>query len=368
MKKTIFIAGGGTGGHIYPGLAVAQALQREDSSVDIHFVGTSYGLESKIIPQNNFKLHLIDIGGLNGVSFFKKLLSLLKFPVAFFQCVGLILKYRPIYVFGVGGYSSGPFVLTAALLRRRTALFESNAIPGMTNRILSRFVDVSFTLFEESKNYLKTKVVIMFGFPVRNNMSLAPKRENKNLRVLIFGGSQGARGINTAVSQAIKKYIVELGSIEFVHQTGRLDYPTYKNLYEGNKNVKCLEYLDPIKSYYDWADLIFCRAGASTLSELSACGKAAVLVPFPLAADDHQKKNAESMVKREASEMILQKDFTAESFLETVLDFKKNKERIFALEKNIQKTYIPNAAQNIAKFILGTVEKNGDLKIGTIEI
>lgn len=357
MKKTIFIAGGGTGGHIYPGLAVAQALQKEDPNVDIHFVGTSYGLENKIIPQNNFKLHLIDIGGLNGVPFFKKILVLLKFPVAFFQCVGLILKYRPSYVFGVGGYSSGPFVLTAALLGRKTALFESNAIPGVTNRILSRFVDASFTLFEESKNYLKTKIVEIFGFPVRNNMSLAPKRDNKDLRVLIFGGSQGARGINITVSQAINKFPKELKGVEFVHQTGKLDYPSYKNLYKDKENVKCLEYLDPIKSYYDWADLIFCRAGASTLSELSACGKAAVLVPFPFAADDHQKKNAESMVKRGASEMILQNDFTAESFLKTVLEFKKNKEKIFELEKNIQKTYIPNAAQNIAKFILGSVEK-----------
>ena len=177
MKKTIFIAGGGTGGHIYPGLAVAQALVKEDPSVEIHFVGTKMGLENKIIPQNNFPLHLIDISGINGVPFLKKIIALIKFPIAFLQCIYLILKYRPLYVFGVGGYSSGPFVLTASLLGRKTSLFESNAIPGVTNRILSRFVDVSFTLFEESKKYLKTKVVEIFGFPVRNNMSLSPKRE-----------------------------------------------------------------------------------------------------------------------------------------------------------------------------------------------
>lgn len=357
MKKVIFVAGGGTGGHIYPGLAVAQALQKEDPNVEIHFVGTAYGMEKNIIPKNNYPLHMIDIGGLNSVSVFKKILVLLKFPLAFFQCVFLILKYRPAYVFGVGGYSSGPFVLTAALLGRKTSLFESNAIPGITNRILSSFVDASFTLFEESKKYLKTKTVEIFGFPVRGTMSPSPKREKSNLRILVFGGSQGARGINITVSQAMNKFPKELADIELVHQTGKLDYPSYKNLYDGKTNVKCLEFLDPIKNYYDWADLIFCRAGASTLSELSACGKAAVLIPFPFAADDHQKKNAESMVKRGASEMILQKEFTAEAFLKKVQEFKENPEKIFELEKNIQKTYIPNAAQNIAKFILGSIER-----------
>jgi UDP-N-acetylglucosamine--N-acetylmuramyl-(pentapeptide) pyrophosphoryl-undecaprenol N-acetylglucosamine transferase len=357
MKKVIFIAGGGTGGHIYPGLAVAQALLKEDPNVDIHFVGTEQGLETKIIPQNNFKLHLIDIGGLNGVPLFKKILVLLKFPVAFFQCLSLILKYKPAYVFGVGGYSSGPFVLTAALLGRKTALFESNAIPGITNRILSKFVNVSFTLFEESKNYLKTKVVELFGFPVRNNMSLSPKRAPGKLRVLIFGGSQGARGINSAVSKAIINFPVDLKDIEFVHQTGKLDFKECKDLYIGQLNVKCLEYLDPIKSYYDWADVVFCRAGASTLSELSACGKAAVLVPFPFAADDHQKKNAESLAKRQAAKMIVQTDFTPEEFVKNIIEFKKDENKVFELEKNIQKIYIPNAAQNIAKFILGSIGK-----------
>lgn len=357
MKKVIFIAGGGTGGHIYPGLAVAQALQKEDSDIDIHFIGTQRGLENKIIPQNNFKLHLISIGGLNSVSFFKKILVLLKFPVAFFQCIKLLLKYRPKYVFGVGGYSSGPMVLTAALLGFKTAIFESNAVPGITNRILSKFVNTSFTLFEESKKYLKSKTVEIFGFPVRNNMSTSPKRLHKGLRVLIFGGSQGARGINIAVSEALTKNKTS-DDIEFIHQIGRLDYSKYKDLYKNVLNVRCVEYLDPIKEYYDWADVVFCRAGASTLSELSACGKAAVLVPFPYAADDHQKKNAESMVRRGASEMILQKDFTGDVFLNKVMQFKKGKDKLLELEKNIQKTYIPNAAQNIAKYMLGQIERS----------
>lgn len=357
MKKIIFIAGGGTGGHIYPGLAVAQALQKENSEIEIHFIGTSHGLESKIIPQNGFRLHLISIGGLNSVSLLKKIKVLFKFPLAFVQCVSLLLKYRPAYVFGVGGYSSGPMVLTASVLGFRTALFESNAIPGITNRILSKFVNTSFTLFEESKKYLKSKTVEIFGFPVRNNMSASPKRLHKGLRVLIFGGSQGARGINIAVADALTKNKIP-DDIEFIHQIGRLDYLKYRDIYKNVLNVRCVEYLDPIKEYYDWADVVFCRAGASTLSELSACAKAAVLVPFPYAADDHQTKNAESMVRRGASEMILQKDFTGEVFFDKVIQFKKDKDQLLELEKNIQKIYIPSAAQNIAKYVLGQIDRN----------
>jgi UDP-N-acetylglucosamine--N-acetylmuramyl-(pentapeptide) pyrophosphoryl-undecaprenol N-acetylglucosamine transferase len=351
--KRIFIAGGGTGGHIYPGLAIAQALKKEDPACDIHFVGTKYGLEAKIIPQNNFPLHLISVGGLKNTSLWNKLLVFLKFPYVFFQCVYLILKYRPAFVFGVGGYSSGPFVLTAVAMFRKTALFESNAVPGITNRILSRFVDTSYTLFEESKKYLKSKRVLIYGFPVRGAMQPSPERNNKNLRVLIFGGSQGARGINITVSQALNKFPGELQNVEFIHQTGKLDFPTYQGFYQGRPNVQCMEYLDPIKNYYDWADVVFCRAGASTLSELAACGKAAVLIPFPFAADDHQRKNAESLVNRKAAEMILQKDFTAENFLKYIKDFQVRKNHIQELENNIKRVYIPNAAQNIAREILG---------------
>jgi len=351
-SKKIFIAGGGTGGHIYPGLAIAQAIKKEDPSCEVHFVGTKHGLENKIIPQNNFKLHLIDIGGLKNTSFLKKIFVFLKFPLAFLQCVSLLLKYRPAFVFGVGGYSSGPFVLTASLMGFKTALFESNAAPGITNRILSRFVQTSFTLFEELRQYLKSKKVLIYGFPVRGSMAPSPARKDSGLKVLIFGGSQGARGINMTVSQAINKYPQELKEIEFVHQTGKLDFPSYKDFYKERPNVKCLEYLDPIKDYYDWADLVVCRAGASTLSELSACGKAAILVPFPFAADNHQQKNAESLVRKNAARMCLQKDFTPELFMKLVLEFKNNRDEIAALENNIKSLYIPNAATNIAKDIL----------------
>lgn len=354
MKRRIFIAGGGTGGHIYPGLAIAQELQKADPEIEIHFVGTRHGLESKIIPSNGFPLHYISVGGLKNVIWYKKLFIFFKFPIVFFQCLYLLIKYKPQFVFGVGGYSSGPFVLTAAIIGKKTALFESNAQPGITNRILSYFVGTSFTLFEESQKYLKSKEVILSGFPVRGQMTLSPKRKNSNLHVLIFGGSQGARGINITASEMIRKFSDQLQDVEFVHQTGRLDFLTYQKLYQDAKNVECREYLDPIKQYYDWADLVICRAGASTISELSACGKAAIFIPFPFAADNHQQKNAESLESIGAAEMILQKNFTSDLFFKKIQEFKSNKEKILELELQIHKRYKANAAKTIVEKILTT--------------
>lgn len=351
-SKVVLIAGGGTGGHIYPGLAVAQALKQKDNQVEIHFIGTKQGLENRIIPQHNYSLHLLSISGLNGLGTIQKLITLSKFPLAFFQTLYLLLKLKPKFVFGVGGYASGPVVLIASLLGYPTALFESNAIPGITNRILSKFVKTSFSLFEESKKYLKSQNILFFGFPVRGQMQACPPRENSDkLRVLIFGGSQGARGINKTVSKALVSFNKDFKNIEFIHQTGKADFHEIESKYKDIKNVKVLEYLDPIKDYYDWADVIFCRAGASTISELSACGKAAVLVPFPFAADDHQKKNAQSLAKKNAALYIEQEEFTKERFLTLIDFFKKNKNEITKLEKNISTLYKKDAAAKIADYI-----------------
>lgn len=354
-KKTILIAGGGTGGHIYPGLAIAQELKKIESSIDIHFVGTKQGLESRIIPQNNYPIHYLSISGFNNLSLYQKVVALLKLPVAFFQTLNLLFKLKPDFIFGVGGYASGPMVLMASLLGYPTALFESNAIPGLTNRILSYFVRTSFSLFEESKNFLKSKEIYLNGFPVRGQMELCPERSHQNLRVLVFGGSQGARGINKTVSEALVNFDKEFQGIDFVHQTGKLDFEKIEPLYKNIKNVEVMEYLDPIKKYYDWADVIFCRAGASTISELSACGKAAVLIPFPYAADDHQRKNALSLAQKNASLFIDQKEFTKERFLTLVDFFKTHREEISKLEKNIHVLHKKDAAKSIATYIMGKI-------------
>lgn len=350
MSNAVIIAGGGTGGHVYPALAIAQALQKQDSKLHIYFVGTKQGHESRIIKE--FPIFFLPVSGLNQMSVLQKILTLIKIPLAFILSVYILLKIRPKYVLGVGGYASGPFVLVAALLGFKTALFESNAIPGITNRWLSRFVGVCMTLFEESKKYFKSENIILTGFPVRSVMGPSPQREGAKMRVLIFGGSQGARGINSTVSEALSLYKKELASIEFVHQTGKLDYSTISSRYKDHVNVTCLEYLDPIKKYYDWADVIFCRAGASTLSELAVCGKAAVLIPFPFAADNHQQKNAESLVEKQAAQMILQKEFTPEVFKKKVLEFAGDKSLIAMYEQNIQRLYKPGAAETIANIIL----------------
>lgn len=354
MSRTIIIAGGGTGGHVYPAVAIAQALQTQNPEHKIHFVGTKQGHEVRIIK--DYPLHFIPVAGLNQMSVLQKLITLAKLPFAFLLSAWILFKLKPKYVLGVGGYASGPFVLTAALLGFKTGLFESNAIPGITNRWLSRFVGCCMTLFEESKKYFKNSNVILTGFPVRNSMGVSPQRPQGKLRVLIFGGSQGARGINSSVSQALLEFKKELAGFEFVHQTGKLDFATISPRYKDHVNVTCLEYLDPIKKYYDWADIVFCRAGASTISELTTCGKAAVLIPFPFAADNHQQKNAESLVFKQAAQMILQKDFTPEVFKNKVLEFAKNPSTIATYEANIQKLAKPGAADHIATLILTAIK------------
>ncbi len=353
MTKNIIIAGGGTGGHVYPGLAVAQALLKKDPTLKIFFVGTRQGHESRIIPQNNFPIFYLPVSGLNQTSILQKIITLIKLPFAFLRSLYILLKLKPAFVFGVGGYASGPFVLVAALCGFKTSLFESNAIPGITNRWLSRYVKSCLTLFEESREYFRNTNVVVTGFPVRNNMTVSPKRSGDKLRVLVFGGSQGARGINNTVSQALIQFKKDLAPFEFVHQTGKLDFSAISSLYKDHVNVKCLEYLDPIKKYYDWADVVFCRAGASTLSELAANGKAAVLIPFPHAADNHQQKNGESLLSKNAAQMILQKDFTPETFREKVLKFSMDRDILLNLESNIQKLNKPGAADAIATHILG---------------
>lgn len=356
MKKHVIIAGGGTGGHIYPALAIAESLKSQNPGVQISFVGTRGGQEVRLVK--DYPLYFLPVGGLNQVGWIQKIMVLVKLPWAFILSLWLLIKIRPQYVLGVGGYASGPFVLLASILGFQTGIFESNAMPGITNRWLSRFVKTSFVLFEESKEHLKSSNIQTTGFPVRGSMELSPKREKENLRVLVFGGSQGARGINITVSQALAQYKEDLSQVEFVHQTGRRDFEKIAPQYKGFSNVQCLEYLDPIKKYYDWADVIFCRAGASTLSELSACGKFAILIPFPYASDNHQQKNAESLVQKNAAQMILQKQFTPEVFKLKIQEIQNHPDQIQRYEEQIHALHKEGAAQYIAKEILNKTKKS----------
>ncbi len=365
--KTIIIAGGGTGGHIYPGLAIAKAIQKIEPSAQVQFVGTPLGLEKDIVPREGYRLHLISVGKLNHEGgLIGKLRTLIQIPKALFRSAMLLFELKPYYVLGVGGYASGPFVLMASLLGFRAAIWEPNAFPGLTNRWLSRFVRQAFVVFKESSKYLKSRKIAHIGLPVRSSISAAPKSDQANhefskqnkFHILVFGGSQGAKALNEIVQKTLlsKKAILS-PDFEFVHQTGRSDYArvseTYHGLTEvGEHYVKCHDYLYDMENHYRWADLVICRSGANTVAELAACGKPSILIPLPTAADDHQTKNALCLVDLQAAMLIPQKDLSVDLLVEKILEIKNNDQRRIEMGMNASKFHRPNSAEKIAQFIL----------------
>lgn len=378
----ILIAGGGTGGHIYPAIAIAQAIQEINPSCPVAFVGTHQGLEKKIIPREGYKLYFIKAAALNNVGMLAKLLSLLLLPVGILQSIFLILKLKPKVVLGVGGYASGPMMLAAVLMCKKTAVFEPNAHPGLTNRKLARFVNIAFVNFEVTKKFFKN--ALLFGMPVRKSVeeqllskvqkdfsvsaaetSQIQANTKSKINLLVFGGSQGARGINKTILEAVKTDPSWLKDFNVVHQIGATDWAyfddEYKKFFEQNDYLNAptpsfqwFEFLYDMPERYQWADFVLCRAGAATISELAAIGKAAILVPFPYAADNHQQKNAEALFEKNAADLILQKDFDAKRFISEIYKLKNNPNRIYEFEKSIKQFHKTGAAQKTAERLLVT--------------
>lgn len=367
----VFIAGGGTGGHIYPGISIAQALQKLNPQIQIEFVGTSRGLEGKILPKAGYKLHLIQSGQLNfSGNILQKILTLLKIPWGIFQSIGILLKEKPDYVLGVGGYASAPFVLAASLIGKKTALWEPNAHPGMANRLLSKFVKKSFLVFEDAKSYLKTKENLVLGMPLRSEVEQALEKttegrgenerasaieksvDNKNkFHILCFGGSQGSVFLNTQLSDFVLNSPELHSKIQVTHQTGSLDFERIKNKYNGLACVQVLEYIYNMPDYYEKADLLFCRGGASTLAEAAAFGVVPLVVPLP-AADDHQHKNAESLVQAKAGFLFIQKQFNPEEFKKQIVELMTDQAELQKMSDNLKRLAPRRSAEKIAQDIL----------------
>ena len=308
----VIIAAGGTGGHIYPGVAIARELKRRDQATEILFVGTPRGLESKIVPREGFSLELIHVGALKGVSFFARIKSLLGLPLSFVSAFGILRRFKPNVVIGVGGYSSGPTLLIAAIKRIPTMVVEPNAMPGFTNRVLARFVDAAALTFEDALTYFGRRGVVT-GNPVRGDFAgLKKKSRGERMNVLIFGGSQGAHAINVAMTEAVGLLAPQGNRLAIVHQTGEKDYELVQRGYQdaGIPDADVRPFIHDMAEQFEKADLLICRSGATTAAEVAAAGKAAIFVPFPFATDDHQRKNAEAFERVGAGKMILQKDLT----------------------------------------------------------
>jgi UDP-N-acetylglucosamine--N-acetylmuramyl-(pentapeptide) pyrophosphoryl-undecaprenol N-acetylglucosamine transferase len=355
LQTTYIIAGGGTGGHIYPGVAVARSLKKLDPSCQIVFVGTASGLESKIVPREGFTLELIQVGKLNhGGGLLGKLKTLLQLPLAFVQSFRILKRLEPAAVLGVGGYASGPLVLMASFMGFPTAIWEANAHPGMTNRWLSNFVRKSYLVFKEAQPLLHSRKSQVMGLPVRDEIESPMKSTvSSTFRILIVGGSQGSRAINNGVAAAIQKGGDWLQGLKIVHQCGVHDYQDLKQRYQGHESVvEVHEFLYDMNVQYANCDLVICRGGASTVAELSASGKVALVIPLPTAADNHQQKNAETLVKSQAGVLLLQKDLNPENLIHEIQKLRNDPELRMRMSENIRKLFIPHAAQNMARDLM----------------
>jgi UDP-N-acetylglucosamine--N-acetylmuramyl-(pentapeptide) pyrophosphoryl-undecaprenol N-acetylglucosamine transferase len=362
------IAGGGTGGHLYPAIAIARAVLEQNPDIEIHFVGAAQGLETQIVPREGFPLHLLPVQGLSRMGRLHQLLVLLKIPIALWKSATLALKLRPRFVLGVGGYASGPFVLMASLLGFRTFIWEPNAHSGMTNRWLARFVDRVLVVFEDAAKSLtsvgRSKIEVV-GLPVRKSMhpAAAGAREemaqrlsaNGKLRVLVFGGSQGARAINTCIINALEQNPRFFDDYEIRHQTGAVDFESIRNRSAQLplSNYTVLPYIHEMAEAYQWADIVFCRSGASTIAELAACEKAAVLIPLPTAADDHQRKNAASLNQRGAARIVEQAEFIPEFWMKQLTEFRAHPNLITQMEDRIKEFHQRDPGQRISQLLLG---------------
>jgi len=349
----VLIAAGGTGGHIYPGIAVAQEIMRRDGDSKVLFVGTPRGLEGRLVPQAGFELSLIDSAGLKNVSAMARARGLGMLPQSFLSAWSVIKEFKPDVVVGAGGYVSGPVVLTAAISRRPTLVMESNALPGWTNRVLARFVDRAAVSFEQALPYFRGKAVVT-GNPVRREFfEIPPKhRDAEKFSLLIFGGSQGARAINDAMVAALP--LLNGVRLRIKHQTGPMDFERIRRAYQDagwTKDAEVSSYIDNMVADFANADVVICRAGATTTAELIAAGKASVMIPFPLAADDHQRKNAEALEASGAARMILQKDLTGERLAKDIIGLANQPGLVNEMEAAIRKLQRGDAASAAVNII-----------------
>ena len=352
----VLIAAGGTGGHIYPGIAVAKEIIRRDAASEVLFVGTTKGLETKIVPENGFQLSLINSAGLKNVGLAGKLKGLAVLPKSFLEARTLLKEFKPDVVVGAGGYVSGPVLMIASLMRIPTLVMDSNALPGFTNRRLAMFVDKAALTFEEALPYFGKKGVVT-GNPVRKEFFEIPPRESDGtIRILVFGGSQGSRAINQAMMRALPMLEAHRQKLWITHQTGPNDLDEVRDFYkqdEWTKPFEVVPYISDMASVFAKTDLVVCRAGATTCAELAAAGRASIMIPLPTAADDHQRKNAEAMQAAGAATVVLQEDDigTSANLGDAIKNFAADPGKIVAASAAAKRMGKPQATEDTVDLI-----------------
>jgi UDP-N-acetylglucosamine--N-acetylmuramyl-(pentapeptide) pyrophosphoryl-undecaprenol N-acetylglucosamine transferase len=359
--KRIIITGGGTGGHLFPGIAIAKELKKRFDHGNILFVVGKKKMEREIILKAGFEVRSIYVEGMLGKGILGGMKALFKVIIGSIQSFIAIKSFKPHLVFGVGGYSSGPVCLVAWLLRVPVAIHEQNSIPGFTNRILAPLAKKVFISFEETRKYFKKGKFLLSGNPVRDDLFLQKPlvaKGNRRFVILVMGGSQGARSINRAVVSALNE-LKALGFIPFViHQTGKEDVKKVSDDYHAlGLDGEVKEFIEDIASVYAIADLVICRAGATTIAELTALGKPSILIPYPHAVRGHQEINARALVSAGGADMVLDRNLDGTTLAEKIREYMENREELSRMSSIASKAGRAQAKDVIVEELIELMRK-----------
>jgi UDP-N-acetylglucosamine--N-acetylmuramyl-(pentapeptide) pyrophosphoryl-undecaprenol N-acetylglucosamine transferase len=348
----MLIAGGGTGGHLFPGIAVAEEVLTRRDGNEVLFVGTSRGIEAKVLPKLGYRLELIDVRGIKGTGLGSRLSSLFRLPKAVLTSIALVRAYRPDVAVGVGGYASGPAILAAWMLGVPCAVMEQNSVPGVTNRILGRFVRTVFITFPASAGFFPPRRVQLLGNPIRrqilDNFLEMPSRKPGRFCVLVLGGSQGAQGLNARVADAVEALHARGAGVRWLHQAGERQADQLRQRYASvQAEVETVAFIEDMSSAYRAADLVVCRAGATTLAELTVAKKASILVPFPHATDNHQELNARSIESVGAAIVVREAELDGHRLADLIQRLQGDPDQIARMERAAATAGRPEAAREI---------------------
>ena len=355
----VLMADGGTGGHIFPALTVAEELRRRNPEGAILFTGTVAGLEQDLVPRHGYELRLIKVGGLIGKGMLTKLKTLLQLPFAYLESRKILKEFRPDLVIGYGAYASGPILVAAHHKKIPILLVEPNAIPGFTNRMALKYAVSVAVPYEDKDGVFQGKAKIT-GNPVRPIRALEVKKEK--FTIGIFGGSQGAKAINEAIIDLLPKLAEQRDGIHVIHQTGKASFEGIRKQYEqAAPFYEVTPFIYDVEDFYNRCDLLICRSGAITLAEITALGKPAILVPLPTAAHNHQEQNARRLMNAGGARMILQKDLTAESLFGVINELFESPEKLKQMSDASRAMGQPNATNNVVDLAEKLVfeQKNG---------
>lgn len=360
----LLIAGGGTGGHLFPGIAVAEEFLARDKRNEVLFVGTWKGIEARVLPKTGYRLECITAAGIRGKGSLARAKGLAKFLYGYAQSRKILKEFSPDLVLGVGGYASAPALMAARGMQIPRFIHEQNAIPGFTNRMLAKVADKIFISLEESRTYFPEDKTLLTGNPLRRQIlqqvALAERRERGDdaFHLLVFGGSAGAHRINLTMGEALP-FLKEMKErLRITHQTGENDLEDVTDAYEEQGfAADVVAFIDSMADAYRWADLIVCRAGATTIAEVTACGKPCIFIPYPHAVDDHQRRNAESLLKRGAGFVIIEQELSGKVLAQAIRDLMDDQARLKAVGEAAQGLARLDAAQAIVDEMVARTRK-----------